>query len=250
MDVDLLLDRVVVVAKQRSLTVTTLGEVGRWPLLFLSSRTVIGPSLLLAAGFHGDEPAGCWGLLDFLEGAPDELFQQNRLSFLPCVNPSGLHAEIRCNDLGEDPNRGFCHASMTGDRLSREGDLLVRYIPRIFDGIISLHEDEDVTGSYVYASEPGEGLGNFTRALVDAQRRFFASVPDGLLYGSTVRDGAIYWQDRLEEHDGSFEDYLFHSGTLYTACTETPGRLDFEQRVRANSEVARAFVCCRLTSNR
>ncbi|MHB2838484.1 M14 family metallopeptidase, partial [Klebsiella pneumoniae] len=32
------------------------------------------PHILIAAGFHGEEPAGCWGMLDFLREGSPELF--------------------------------------------------------------------------------------------------------------------------------------------------------------------------------
>ncbi|MHB2833389.1 M14 family metallopeptidase, partial [Klebsiella pneumoniae] len=32
------------------------------------------PHVLIAAGFHGEEPAGCWGMLDFLREGSPELF--------------------------------------------------------------------------------------------------------------------------------------------------------------------------------
>lgn len=42
--------------------------------------------------------------------------------------------------------------------------------------------------------------------------------------------------------DGSFEDYLFHEGVPYTACTETPGMEDINRRVEANTRLMEEFA--------
>ena len=39
-----------------------------------------------------------------------------------------------------------------------------------------------------------------------------------------------------------FEDYLFHEGIQKTACTETPGQLPIEKRVKANIDIIKTFI--------
>ncbi|MFH1462888.1 MAG: M14 family metallocarboxypeptidase [Pseudomonadota bacterium] len=230
-------------AQRRGLCVVELGRVGPFPVLLLEpDHPVAGaPCLLLAAGFHGDEPAGCWGLLELLRGAPEELFHKANLSFLPVVNPTGLAVGRRGNDQGENPNRGYCPPCDDQAEPSREGRILLEHLPHLLEagrlGFLSLHEDGEREQFYLYTYEQGEAPGAFTEALRQAEEAFFPCLPDGEVAGSPVRHGVIF-----RECDGSFEDLLFHDGVPVAAVTETPGRRDFATRVRANRAIAEAFV--------
>jgi hypothetical protein len=230
-------------APARNLNVESLGTVGPYPLLLLEPRHPgPGPSLLFAAGFHGEEAAGCWGCLRFLESGPPGLFEQANLAFLPLVNPTGFSLGRRRNDWDENPNLGFCPASQNYQaRPSREGALLLTHLPRLMrlarDGFVSLHEDADRDKFYLFTFERTPEPGPFTRALYQAERRFFEPQPDGVLEDYVVKDGLIY-----RACDGTFEDRLFHEGLARTACTETPGRLDLPRRIAANRAIIQAAV--------
>ena len=242
-DVDALLAGLRQWAPVRDLKIDSLGEVGADPLLLLEpSRPGPGPNLLFAAGFHGEEPAGCWGCLRFLESAPPELFERANLAFLPLVNPTGLRAGRRRNDWDENPNLGFCPASQAYQaQPSREGALLLAQLPRLMrlggDGFVSLHEDIDLDKFYLFTFERSPQPGPFTRALYRAERQFFEPQPDGVLEDYRVQDGLVY-----RACDGTFEDRLFHEGLARTACTETPGRLALPLRIAANAAIVRAVV--------
>lgn len=223
------------VAESCKLQVETLGWVGDEPIwLFRSTK----PSLLVAAGFHGEEPAGCWGILRYLENLA-ERGTVCPISFLPIVNPTGIRAGRRRNDWGENPNDGFCHTQ--DEQPSREGRILIEsldtLLPLAKDGFISLHEDIDATEFYLYTFETGESPGEFSRTLIDIESSYFSPMPDGRIVDSIIRNGVIF-----KECDGSFEDYMFHAGVPRTACTETPGALDLELRVRANAAIIEGFV--------
>jgi hypothetical protein len=232
-------------APERNLRVDSLGQVGEWPLLLLEPRHPgpgAAPNLLFAAGFHGEETAGCWGCLRFLESAPPELFERANIAFLPLVNPTGFSAGRRRNAWDENPNLGFCPASQSLQaQPSREGALLLSHLPRLMrlarDGFVSLHEDPDLEKFYLFTFERTLTPGPFTRALYQAERRFFEPQPDGVLEDYVVQDGLIY-----RACDGTFEDRLFHEGLARTACTETPGRLALPLRLAANAAIVRAVV--------
>ncbi|WP_227653453.1 hypothetical protein [Klebsiella pneumoniae] len=101
------------------------------------------PHILIAAGFHGEEPAGCWGMLDFLREGSPELFDNVAVSFLPLVNLSGLSAGCRLNSTGQNPNRGFTNGAEVEP--SVEGKVLLNYEALLKNaarhGVLCCHED-------------------------------------------------------------------------------------------------------------
>jgi hypothetical protein len=167
---------------------------------------------LVAAGFHGDEPAGCWGVLRYLEMMACQNKQAN-LAFLPFVNTTGLNANTRRNIRGEDPNRGF------PNNPSQEGAVLLANIEEIQEysrnGFLTLHSDSDLTHltAYKFGETGNEWLGDVGLDII----------PD--------------------EPDGSFEDYLFSTSKApFTFCTETPGNISFESAVRHNANFISYFA--------
>ena len=90
------------------------------PLLRSRRGGAGAPRLLIASGFHGEEPAGPWGVIEFMRTLPEALAGQVDLSLLPLVNATGFAAGTRFNAQGENPNRGYgIHAN--GDLPSIEG---------------------------------------------------------------------------------------------------------------------------------
>ena len=240
-DVPLLRRRLAEVAQRRAFVVEELGHVGGQPILLMTSPPALhGPHILVAAGFHGEEPAGCWGALRFLEQVEDGVLGRVNLSLLPLVNPTGIRKARRFNDWGQNPNSGFCHTPSGVPQPSREGELLLANVDllcdKAADGFLSLHEDIDETSFYIYSFEQSTSPGPFSDALVEVESRFFDRIADGILEGGEIRGGVIF-----NHCDGSFEDALFHRGIPRTACTETPGQLPFERRVEANAAIVERF---------
>lgn len=233
-DVAELRRRLAVETRRLGLEPVELGVVADEPIVLLRAPPGrAGPRLLVAAGFHGEEPAGCWGILRFLERSADLVAS---MSFLPIVNPTGIRAGRRVNDWGENPNAGFCHPELGRPDPSREGAILMRHADLLTelgrDGFVSLHEDIEEREFYLYTFEESAAPGPFSAALVDVERRFFSPKPDGVVEGATVRGGVIF-----RHCDSSFEDLLFHRGVPRTACTETPGLEPFARRVEANCAI-------------
>lgn len=231
-------------ASKKGFLVQKLGEVGGDPIFLLTPKVANdGSNILIAAGFHGDEPAGCWGVFRFLENVPPDLISGVNLSVLPLVNPTGFRRSKRTNDWGEDPNRGFCHTNSGLPQPSREGLILLEHLPMLKslakEGFVSLHEDTEERQFYVYTFENSDAPGALSEALRAEEAKLFEPHPDGMLEGGLglVRDGIIF-----RHCDGSFEDLLFHEGIPRTACTETPGLLDINKRVEVNAHIIAAFV--------
>ena len=229
-------------ATRHALRRTILGQPGGEPLYLLTPTGDPGqrPRLLIASGLHGDEPAGPWGLLRFLERADARLLDACSLSLLPVINVTGFRNGTRLNAWGEDPNRGYVPAA--GDLPpSREGAVLLAHAARLqalaSDGFLACHEDPELALAYVYTLERQDTPGPFSMALRDACVQRFAVHPDGVVDGCPVRDGIVF-----NHYDSSLEAWMMHEGSLRAACTETPGQCAIDKRIEANADLIEAFV--------
>ncbi len=226
-------------AKRLGLLLQTLGTPLGEPLWLLrrAGRELGAPCRLVASGFHGEEPAGPWGLLRFLQGVQPAALDAVHLSLLPMVNATGFAAGTRFNAQGDNPNRGY-----TGlVRPSAEGRLLRQHGPTLASvsqhGVLSCHEDVQADKAYLYAFERGTKPGGQAQRLLQANLRHFEPQPDGMVDGCMVLGGMVF-----NHHDGSFEDWLFGLGATFAFCVETPGLQGFEERVAAQHDMIAAFV--------
>lgn len=103
----------------------------------------------LFAGMHGDEIAGVFAAIRFLQ----ELAQKPNLArgyeiyIYPLCNPSGFEDGTRHSRSGRDLNREFWLGSREPEVV-----LLERQIRTLrFDGLISLHADNESNGLYAFA---------------------------------------------------------------------------------------------------
>jgi hypothetical protein len=165
-------------AREGGWQVQELGPVLGQSLPLLRTGRVRGgaPRLLIASGFHGEEPAGPWGVIEFMRTLPEALAGQVDLSLLPLVNATGFAAGTRFNAQGENPNRGYgTHAG--GDLPSIEGCRLIaeagRLLPLAADGLLTCHEDVGLSHTYAYTYEPGPDPGPFSRMLVATAAEHF-----------------------------------------------------------------------------
>lgn len=85
-------------------------------------------SVFLSAGVHGNEPAGVWALLRFLETEVHKYTDMFRFVVYPCINPTGYERNIRTNATGLNLNSDF-----TLFPKSLENQIVLR----------SLHESEE-----------------------------------------------------------------------------------------------------------
>ena len=230
-DYQFLFDNIAVHAHRLGYTMLSLGRLPNGDHIYCLVRPLNDkkPSMLTAAAFHGEEPAGAWAILKFLAEADPKLFDKINLTFIPVVNPTGFKRGKRLNLWGENPNDGFVHHG----KLSKEGKILVQNLPELLlrskNCFLSLHEDDDESRFYVYTFETGGCPGAFTNALVATESQFFPSIPNGLWKDAYAYESAI-----CQHCDGSFEDYLYHAGVPYTAATETPGLRPLGERVDAD----------------
>ncbi|MCS7008428.1 MAG: succinylglutamate desuccinylase/aspartoacylase family protein [Chthoniobacterales bacterium] len=100
------------------------------------------------AGIHGDEPAGLYACLDFIQKLifNPTLAQNCRLLIYPICNPAGLSLSQRTLPNGLDLNRIFWTNSQQPEVRSLENELKSYH----FDGILALHSDDTADGIYGY----------------------------------------------------------------------------------------------------
>lgn len=234
-------NRLEALARHRGFEVTVLGTFCDEPLLLLQGgiRDASAPHLLVASGFHGEEPAGPWGVLEFLEAIDPEQASRIRLTVLPLVNATGFRAGTRFNARGENPNRGY--RGLPGEKPSGEGLLLLSHGGLLQqasrDGLLTCHEDVLLSHGYLYSSERATTPGVFSRSLLQVNASFFPVHPDGTVDGCVIKDGIVFNHD-----DGSFESWLLQQGCARAACVETPGRHPIARRIAAHRAMIAAFI--------
>ena len=102
------------------------------------------------AGIHGDEEAGTLAVQELLKWSSEqpEETQDFELHFYPVCNPTGRNLGTRHNHRGLDLNREFWSGSIEPEVLYLEGELRRER----YEGIISLHSDDDAVGCYGFVS--------------------------------------------------------------------------------------------------
>ncbi|WP_434362005.1 M14 family metallocarboxypeptidase [Parasalinivibrio latis] len=232
--------------ERHGFTVNTLGETNGYPILACKSRFYDPdkPSVLVSAGFHGEEPAGPWGLLHLLthweDGGPHSL----NITLLPLVNPTGFLRGTRFNYNEENPNRGFGFKDGRAVELedtSEEGRILISHASMLEqasrDGILTCHEDVLETGSYLYTFEESVRPGMFSLTLLDTLKSCVALTDASEIDGLPVEGHIIH-----NNFDTSFESYLVQAGAKVGVCSETGARQPIDLRILANSALISNFL--------
>jgi protein MpaA len=140
------------------------------------------------AAIHGDEPETALALRDFLLWlAVDPARAQGYDVYAyPVCNPTGFEDGTRHSRAGQDLNREFWRGSRQPEVYYLERELGVIQ----FHGVISLHADDTVDGTYAYAR--GATL---TDALVEpalaAAEKFLPRANGEVIDGFPARNGVI-----------------------------------------------------------
>lgn len=157
--------------RRPGLTVREVATVGSTRTLLIAESVPGGgmsnarATIAIAAGVHGDEPAGPWALLSIVaDGLLDPAYAYR---MWPCTNPSGYQRGTRESEDGVDINRSFTRGGTTPESRA----IITANRDRKFALSLDLHEDYEADGFYAY--EPlvdGKApLGEFViRAVEDA----------------------------------------------------------------------------------
>ncbi len=227
-----------------------------YPLLV--ARTPGRRTLLVTAGFHGDEVAGPLTLLEHLPELVDHARARDvALCIYPCLNPSGFTDGTRYNRSQEAPNNDFLryelapgvwvgeltrqqaflrHEVFTGG--PKETQALRAELERAPapDAALDLHQDPWLGGALTYAYVFGPVAPYLP--LVEGSARHM-----DVARGQQVDDDV-----HTDEHglidlpDGSVTDYLRRRGVPHTAALETTTAAPLPACHRVNLVWLKGFV--------
>lgn len=211
---------------------TETGEIRGW------TKGSGKPLVYLSAGIHGDEPAGPLALLELMrEGAfVDDL----SWAVVPMLNPDGLNAGIRENATGVDLNRDYL-LQETVEVRGHVGWLESMPVPDVF---VSLHEDWEPGGFYLYEIRHGEEQSEVTLGVLEEARGVFPLESGPRIDGHEVREaGWIFHGVDPDEPEGWPEAiFLSHRGCPLSYTLETPSRAPLEERVMCHRNVINRLI--------
>lgn len=197
--------------------------------------------IALAAGVHGDEPAGPWSLLALVrEGDLDPAFAYR---MWPCTNPSGYRAGTRTSVDGVDINRSFGRGGQTPEARA----IVTANRDRKFELSLDLHEDYEADGFYCYEY----GLGGVGRAVVDAVREAGYPIQDlarcdlGAPFEEPeLQDGVVRPRRTTEDVIGglSYTMSIVRHAAKRALTFETPTTLPFDDRIAIHRIAVKAAI--------
>jgi len=190
------------------------------------------PSLYISAGIHGDEPASSWALLQWVE-KNKKLFQKLSAILYPCLNPWGMVNNTRSNQSGQDMNRIWDDA---------DSELTRAILPRLhglsFDLSLTLHEDYDGNGIYLYEPYLGGRNDLVASEILRAGKKFLPIDRRKRIEGRVCKQGIIRPRLSSLPEDGIPEAiYLVRNHGRRHFTIETPSEENFVQRVNAQQEM-------------
>jgi protein MpaA len=208
-------------------------------------RAAPGFRVYLSAGIHGDEPAGPLALLDLMVGnffTPDIDW-----TICPALNPTGLAAGTRDNAEGIDLNRDYLK-TRTLEVAAHHRWLALQPQPDLF---LSLHEDWETRGFYLYEINLGRDEPPRARAILDAVRPWFHPEDAAEIDGHTPREpGWIFHPAEPDLPEGWPEAiHMANLGCPLSFTFETPSRADLRDRVAAHCAAVRAACAKRFGGN-
>jgi len=228
-------------ARRAGLTMEKYVNTAGFDLYFLESSRVAeaGPSIYLSAGIHGDEAAATEGLLLWAEkNLP--LLRAVRVLIFPCLNPWGLAGNCRMDAEGRDLNR--CYNRTDVPQIAAQLKLMAG---RRFDLAVTLHEDYDARGLYLY--EVPSRPRYWAEAMVKAAARNIPADLRRKIDGRSARGGVVrraVKPDLMPDWPEAFVLHFRHATRTFTV--ETPSEFFLDDRVSAQvAVIAKAVALCR-----
>ncbi len=227
-------------AERDGFQVVRWGEAGGLPLLGLVRRSRPDRArIYLSAGIHGDEPAGPLALERLIREGFFSSNPETTWTLCPVLNPRGWAAGKRETPEGIDINRDY-RRFLTSEAIAHAAWLRTRPANDLY---LSLHEDWETEGFYLYEIDPrerprfGERIVNRVAQVIPTESR------EELDDHRTAAPGVIRHPPRPDEME-NWPEAIFHTNLhphlSYTF--ETPSALPLEARVRAHMLAVKAAV--------
>lgn len=217
------------VARESGFSREVLAEVDGHEIPAFVRRFEGAPRVYVSSGMHGDEPAGPLALKELLE---DGLFETEiEWMLCPLMNPTGVSMASRENKQGLDLNRDYLRRS------SAEVAGHVRWLEKqpVPDVFLSLHEDWESTGFYLYEIQKCE-FSSVADAILKAAADEIAPEPSELIDDHAVREpGWIFHEPEADfPEDWPEAIYMANMGTQVSYTFETPSSLELEKRINCH----------------
>jgi predicted deacylase len=190
----------------------------------------------ISAGIHGDEPAGPLAALRLLQ--EDAWPADAAIWFCPCVNPTGFPLNRRENASGIDLNRDYRQFESPEVRAHVEW---LQAQPR-FDVVLSLHEDWESNGFYVYELNP-DNRPTFAEKMLEAVAKVCPVDTSAVIEDWPAQNGVIRpninpadrprWPEAM---------YLITNKTRQSYTLEAPSDFPLPARVAALTAAVRAVL--------
>lgn len=233
-------------ARAGGLRITEFSRSGGFPLIFLEAARppANAPAIYFSAGIHGDEAAATEGLLAWAEEYPAVLRSIRPLIF-PCLNPWGLVHNSRLDPQNRDLNR--CYGKRKPPQIRDQIRVMGR---RTFDLALTLHEDYDARGIYIY--EVAAQKPYWAENLIAAASAHLPADSRTRIEGRPARNGIVRRKitpDLMPDWPEAFLLHFRHSARTFTI--ETPSEMDIARRVAAHvavidTAVTECLACCTL----
>ena len=216
-------------AKPAGLKIQSFAESSGYKVYWLQSirPPAKAHKIYISAGIHGDEPASSEALLGWITNYP-EIAQKFDLTIFPCLNPWGLTHNRRSDEQNYDLNRTYQDPDVP--HIRAQLNLLAG---RRFQLALSLHEDYDAQGAYLY--EIPSQKNHIGESLIQAMAEHFPIEPRSKIDGHKARGGVIRRRirpDTLTSWPEAFALHFFFSERTLTI--ETPSEFCIDQRVSAH----------------
>ena len=184
------------------------------------------PAVIIAAGVHGDEPAGALALLSLVQdGLLDPAFAYR---LWPCTNPGGFDARQRESVDGTDLNRTFGRGGTSPEARA----ILTANRDRAFVLSLDLHEDDETSGFYCYEY----GLAGVGEAAAQAVRGG----------GFPAEEPAVLRPDPQAEREAiggaSFTLAMARRAAARALTLESPSRLPLDDRIGIHRLAVKAAI--------
>ena len=111
------------------------------------------PNKMIASCFHGDEPAGWMGLMEFVKNYKAE---NVNISYLPIVSRDVFNSGEHLNTRGENANHNV--KNQPSEEMSRLMESRSEWVLRAAEGFLDLHEDPWRDEDYVFSWSDRERL--------------------------------------------------------------------------------------------
>ena len=236
-------------------------DAGVHPIYAALTRNYPGelPRIILSAGIHGEEPAGVYALLEFMNRDIDRYLGHFSFLVLPCLNPYGFTRSVRYCSGAADLNRSFGNsAELPEVEAIKE---LLRQFPGPYRLTIDLHETdtymprgeafsvEDIpAGFYMYETTHNgrpvlgpailKALSTLGYPITKCRSVYGAQCRNGLICANTPDDPNY---PTLPEFNTTLDWYMLKNNyTHHSITTETPTAWPLKRRIAAHKK---ALIC-------